>query len=32
VRCIPMDQELGREKCIHCGGEASERAIFGRAY
>jgi prolyl-tRNA synthetase len=32
VRCIPMDQELGKEKCIHCGGEASERAIFGRAY
>jgi prolyl-tRNA synthetase len=32
VRCIPMEQEPGKGKCIHCGKEASERAIFGRAY
>jgi len=32
VRCIPLEQEPGRGKCIHCAREASERAIFGRAY
>jgi prolyl-tRNA synthetase len=32
VRCIPLEQEPGKGKCIHCGKEASERAIFGRAY
>jgi prolyl-tRNA synthetase len=32
VRCIPLEQETGRGKCIHCGKEARERAIFGRAY
>jgi prolyl-tRNA synthetase len=32
VRCIPLEQEPGKGKCIRCGGEASERAIFGRAY
>jgi prolyl-tRNA synthetase len=36
VRCIPMDQEPAKANskatCIHCGGEAGERAIFGRAY
>lgn len=32
VRCIPLEQEPGKGKCIHCGREASERAIFGRAY
>jgi prolyl-tRNA synthetase len=32
VRCIPMAQEPGKGRCIQCGGEASERAIFGRAY
>jgi prolyl-tRNA synthetase len=32
VRCIPLEQEPGRGKCIHCGEEASERAVFGRAY
>jgi len=32
VRCIPMEQEPGKGKCIRCGKEASERAIFGRAY
>jgi prolyl-tRNA synthetase len=32
IRCIPMEQETGKGKCIHCGGEASEKAIFARAY
>ncbi len=32
VRCIPLEQEGGKGKCIHCGKEAGERAIFGRAY
>jgi len=32
VRCIPLEQELGKGKCIRCEKEASERAIFGRAY
>lgn len=32
IRCIPMEQEPGKGKCIHCGEEASERAIFARAY
>jgi prolyl-tRNA synthetase len=32
VRCIPLEQEPGGGKCIHCGEEASERAVFGRAY
>ncbi len=32
TRCIPLDQEPGTGKCIGCGKEAVERAIFGRAY
>jgi prolyl-tRNA synthetase len=32
VRCIPLDQESGKGQCIHCGGAATERAIFARAY
>ena len=32
IRCIPLDQEPGKGQCIHCGGEATERAIFARAY
>jgi len=32
IRCIPLEQEPGKGKCIRCGKEASERAIFGRAY
>ncbi len=31
-RCIPLDQEAGEEKCIHCGGAATQRAYFARAY
>ena len=30
--CIPLEQEPGKGKCIHCGRDASEQAIFGRAY
>jgi prolyl-tRNA synthetase len=32
IRCIPMEQGPGKGKCIHCGEEASERAVFARAY
>jgi prolyl-tRNA synthetase len=32
IRCIPLEQEAGKGTCIRCGGEASERAIFARAY
>jgi prolyl-tRNA synthetase len=32
TRCIPLDQEPGEGKCIACGREATERAIFGKAY
>jgi len=32
IRCIPLEQEPGKGKCIRCGKEARERAIFGRAY
>src|SRR5215467_5320456 len=40
MRCIPLDQEAvlgtggapGNRKCVYCGREAKERAIFARAY
>src|SRR5215813_2481624 len=40
MRCIPLDQEAvlgtggapGNRKCVYCGQEAKERAIFARAY
>jgi prolyl-tRNA synthetase len=32
IRCIPLEQESGKGKCIRCGGDADERAIFARAY
>jgi prolyl-tRNA synthetase len=32
IRCIPLDQQGGKGKCIHCGRPASERALFARAY
>lgn len=31
-RCIPMAQPGGVGRCIYCGSEAYEQAIFGRAY
>ena len=32
IRCIPLDQPAGQGPCIHCSKQATERAIFGRAY
>jgi prolyl-tRNA synthetase len=33
TRCIPLDQpEGGKGRCIVCGGEASAKAVFGKAY
>ena len=29
---IPMDQPGGRGKCVVCGGDASEKVYFARAY
>ena len=31
-RCIPLDQPGGKGRCIVCGGESTEQAIFARAY
>jgi prolyl-tRNA synthetase len=32
MRCIPLEQAGGSGKCVYCGKEAREQAIFGRAY
>ena len=32
TRCIPLEQEPGQGVCIVCGGHATEKVIFGRAY
>jgi len=32
TRCIPFAQQGGSGPCIVCGGNATERAIFARAY
>lgn len=32
TRCIPFDQDSKPGKCIHCGKEAREKAIFAKAY
>jgi len=32
IRCIPLEQEKGTGRCIVCGEEAEEQAVFGRAY
>ncbi|MFQ6057913.1 MAG: proline--tRNA ligase [Anaerolineae bacterium] len=32
IRCIPFDQEGGEGKCIYCGSEAREKAVFAKAY
>jgi len=32
IRCIPLDQEPGGGQCVVCGREATERAVFARAY
>ncbi|MDM7912523.1 MAG: hypothetical protein QUS09_05435, partial [Methanotrichaceae archaeon] len=31
-RCIPLEQPGGTGKCIYCGKESKEQAIFSRAY
>jgi prolyl-tRNA synthetase len=32
IRCIPLQQDGTPGCCIHCGGEAKEKAVFARAY
>jgi len=32
IRCIPFDQDGKKGNCIYCGHEATEKAIFARAY
>jgi prolyl-tRNA synthetase len=32
IRCIPFDQDGGEGRCIYCGGEAKEKAVFAKAY
>jgi prolyl-tRNA synthetase len=32
TRCIPLDQDAARGKCIYCGEEAMERVYLARAY
>jgi prolyl-tRNA synthetase len=32
MRCIPLDQTGGPGRCIYCGQEAKEKAIFAKAY
>ncbi len=32
MRCIPLEQPGGSGKCVYCGKQASERAIFAKAY
>ena len=32
IRCIPFDQEKSAGKCVVCGADASEKAIFSKAY
>lgn len=31
-RCVPLNQPGGSGKCIYCGKESHEKAIFGKAY
>ena len=32
IRCIPFSQREEAGRCIHCGEEAREQALFARAY
>jgi prolyl-tRNA synthetase len=32
MRCIPIEQKGGAGKCVYCGRDAKDRAIFARAY
>lgn len=32
IRCIPLDAKKEEGKCIYCGKESKERALFAKAY
>jgi len=32
IRCIPLQQDGQPGRCIYCGGEAKEKAVFARAF
>jgi len=32
TRCIPLKQDGAAGKCVYCGKEAHEKAIFARAF
>jgi len=32
MRCIPIEQPGGEGKCVYCGKDAGEKAIFAKAY
>jgi len=32
IRCIPLDQPAGQGRCIVCGKDAAQKAVFGKAY
>lgn len=32
IRCIPLEQPGGKGRCIVCGGESAQKAVFGKAY
>ncbi|MDD3539394.1 MAG: proline--tRNA ligase, partial [Atribacterota bacterium] len=32
IRCIPLDENREKGKCIFCGAESSSPVYFGRAY
>ncbi len=32
TRCIPLDQEPGKGKCIVCGQDATHKVYFAKAY
>jgi prolyl-tRNA synthetase len=32
IRCIPFDPPGGKGRCIVCGKDASQKAVFGKAY
>jgi prolyl-tRNA synthetase len=32
IRCIPLDQPAGKGRCIVCAKDATQKAVFGKAY
>mgnify|MGYP001601338817 CR=1 FL=1 len=32
TRCMPLDQPIGKGKCIVCGKEAERKVYFARSY